>query len=327
MLNRIDIKYFKLAIGHDYIGKESNVDINAKCPICGDSKRGNKKRLHLYYKNNITNINCFNGDCSCKNKTVYSFLEDFYPNLLQGYKREMFGMAFDNLKNEYRTDVFKNIEIKEESNEVITHDLTSFFKNIEDSPCIEYLKSRGIQYNQKYGKWYYGFQDLKIGKKFYPISDSIIVPLYYKDVMYGFYSRKLKEKTFCTYNPEDNIGYKIWNWFYIDRSKPVYIFEGIFDAISSGFDNIIASISAKIPQERLKELKEPIFVLDNDRTGLINSLQYAKMGYPVYIQPNEYIQKDINKLAETVSQEYIQKMINENLYKGIQAQIKIKGKL
>ena len=37
MLDFTDIKFFKLAVGQDRIGHETEIDINAKCPICGDS--------------------------------------------------------------------------------------------------------------------------------------------------------------------------------------------------------------------------------------------------------------------------------------------------
>ena len=33
MLNRIDVKYFKLADGLDAIGKETTVDVTARCPV------------------------------------------------------------------------------------------------------------------------------------------------------------------------------------------------------------------------------------------------------------------------------------------------------
>lgn len=65
MLNRIDIKFFKLAVGMENIGKETDVDIVARCPICGDSQSNKrKKRLHLYIKNNVTiNLTFFTSSC------------------------------------------------------------------------------------------------------------------------------------------------------------------------------------------------------------------------------------------------------------------------
>ena len=124
-----------------------------------------------------------------------------------------------------------------------------------------------------------------------------------------------------------NIGYKIWNWFNIDKSKPVYIFEGIFDAISSGMNNVVAALGAKIPDERINDLKKPVFVLDNDKTGILNSLSYAKEGYTVYVQPIKYKEKDFNELVLKYPSLDTTKLIQDNLYSGILAEIRLKEKL
>lgn len=331
MLDRIDVKYFKLAIGLDNIGKENDVDITARCPICGDSRtHKNKKRLHLYIKNGVTNVNCFNGDCPCHNKTVYSFLRDFFPALIAQYKREQFGSTVEKLAKGDTEDVFgqfKKEEPKKES-EVLVHDLTPYLKDIADSPeALQYLQTRGYTYKEsRYGKWYYGYQDLKIGETLYRITNSIVIPLYYQNQMYGFYSRNIANKEFYTYMHDANIGYKIWNWFNIDKNQPVFIYEGIFDAIAGGLPNSIALMGAKLPDERLKELKHPVFVLDNDKTGLLNSLAYAKMAQ-VYVQPDKFKEKDMNDLLLNNPDVDIQNLITSNLYAGISAEVRIKSKL
>jgi len=331
MLDRVDVKFFKLAVGLDNIGQETAVDITARCPVCGDSRNKRKKRLHLYTKNSITNVNCFNGDCAAHNKSVYGFLKDFFPALLPQYKRETFGNTMEKLAQGNSEDVFakfKKPEPEPKEAEVLVHDLTQYMKDIEESPeALLYLKKRGLPYNGKFGKWYFGYQNLQIGESLYPITDCIVIPLYYKNEMYGFYSRNINSKDFWTYMHDSNIGYKIWNWFNIDKDKPVYIFEGIFDAIASGLPNAIALMGAKMPEERLQELKEPVFVLDNDKTGLFNSLDYANRGFKVFIQPNEYTEKDMNDFMINHEGVIASVMIKENLYSGISAAVRIKGKL
>jgi phage pi2 protein 07 len=330
MLDRNDIKFFKLAVGLSSIGKESDIDITARCPICGDSSKNKRiKRLHLYEKNGVTNLNCFNGDCACHNKTMYSFLKDFYPSLLEQYKRENFKNTMQKLANGETDDVFSSLKEAKKQKDVIVQDLSPYLKDINESDdAIIYLRNRGIPYYpNKRGKWYFGYQDLKIGETNYKITDSIVIPLYYENEMYGFYSRSIKDKTFCTYMHDANIGYKIWNWFNIDKNQPVYIFEGIFDAISSGLHNIIALMGAKIPDERLKELKNPVFCLDNDKTGLMNSLDYVKKGYSVYIQPDIYKEKDMNELMLKNHVLSIPDLIYNNTFKGISAEVRIKNKL
>ena len=50
MLDPVDIRYFKLAVGSN-VKYETPGDICVRCPICGDSKYSkNKARLHLYTK-------------------------------------------------------------------------------------------------------------------------------------------------------------------------------------------------------------------------------------------------------------------------------------
>lgn len=67
------------------IKKQPN-DIFCKCPICGDSRLGNKKRLHLYQKGEVINVNCFNGDCQVKNYTPYRFFKEFHQRTFNEFR-------------------------------------------------------------------------------------------------------------------------------------------------------------------------------------------------------------------------------------------------
>lgn len=332
MLDRLDVKYFKLAVGFDSIGRENEVDITARCPVCGDSRsHKSKKRLHLYVKNSVTNVNCFNGDCPVHNKTMYSFLRDFFPALIGQYKKEQFGTTVEKLARGEIEDVFgrfKKEEVKKES-EVLVHDLTPYLKDISEvDQALEYLQGRGYVYKEsRFGKWYFGYQDLKIGETLYKITNALVIPLYYNGKMYGFYSRNIHDKTFFTYMHDANIGYKLWNWFNIKKDQPTFIYEGIFDAISGGLPNSIALMGAKMPEDRLKELKYPVFVLDNDKTGIINSIEYARRGYQVFIQPDKYKEKDMNDLLMNHSDLDVTLMIQNNLFTGIAAEVRLKAKL
>ena len=340
MISNINKRYFLLAVSGTKIGKTSNVDIAVRCPICGDSQKNkNSTRLHLYHKNGKDGIQCFNGDCEINGRVVnvYNFLKNFYPNLLENYKRENFIQNMNHLSAD-SIDVFADIAENIKSNQqsiqtnqqkpVLTHNLFQYFENIiEHEEAISYLAKRGFDYfNSKYD-WYFGKQDLKIGDKLYKLTNALIIPLYYGGEMYGFYSRNIYNKEFFTYMPEQNIGFKIFNWFQIDKEKETYIFEGIFDALSMREDNVIALMGAKIPEERLKELKKPVFVLDNDKTGILNSIEYARKGYTVYIQPDIYREKDMNELMLNFPDLDVSKMIKENLYSSISAEIRLKSKL
>ena len=361
-LSNLDIKYFKISVGQENIGKESSVDIVARCPICGDSQKNKRsKRLHLYIKNNETRINCFNSGCECTNKSTYGFLKSFYPNLLENYKRENFIQNLSHLSgNSESGDVFANITNKkqeiettqqsnndfgsvdswfpeddykvepiiEQQKPVLVHNLFDYFENIlEHDEAINYLSKRGFDYFNSNFEWYFGIQDLQIGDKLYKLTNALIIPLYYSDEMYGFYSRNIYSKEFFTYMPEQNIGYKIFNWFQIDKEKETIITEGIFDCLSINYNNRIALMGAKIPEDRLKELRHPLFVLDNDKTGILNSIEYAKRGFNVFVQPNEYKDKDMNELMLNNPELDIYNFIKENTFSGISAAIRLKSKL
>jgi hypothetical protein len=234
-LSTIDVRYFKLAVGQENIGKENSVDIVARCPVCGDSQKNkNSKRLHLYIKNNETRINCFNGDCEVNNKTTYGFLKSFYPNLLENYKRENFIQNLNTLSGTESEDVFAGIAENinkstqppnnQQIKPVVTHNLFKYFENIlEHDEALSYLAKRGFDYFNSKFEWYFGKQDLRIGDKLYKLTNSLIIPLYYEEEMYGFYSRNIHNKEFFTYMPEQNIGYKIFNWFQIDKDKQTCI--------------------------------------------------------------------------------------------------------
>jgi hypothetical protein len=333
MLDRVDVKFFRLAVGSN-IGRDSDSDVSASCPVCGDGQKRNSKRLHLYNKGTVTNVNCFNGDCSVVNKTVYSFLRDFFPDLLPQYKRETFSNSFDNFKDSGLKNLVKKIEPESKVKPVITQDLSMYMLHLKESDDgIMYLRNRGIEYlPNKRGKWYFGTQDLKIGETLYKITNSIVIPLYYDDEMYGFYSRSIKGKDFITYMDDRNIGYKLFNFFKINLNEPVIITEGIFDAISTGKKNIIALLGAKLPEDRLKEIKHPVFVLDLDKTGTLNSIKYAKMGYWVYVQPKVYkgvniIGKDMNEIMLNHPELNMSDLIDDNIFKGMSAVVRLQKRL
>jgi hypothetical protein len=76
-------------------------DIACRCPVCGDSRtRKNLKRLHLYQKGDVINVNCFNGDCSVKNMTPYKFFQDYNSRV------------FEQFKNFYKRRFFDQVQVE-----------------------------------------------------------------------------------------------------------------------------------------------------------------------------------------------------------------------
>ena len=368
-MDPIDIRFFKMAVGGDRIRQETPTDITARCPICGDSRISkNKARLHLYEKNGVTLVNCFN-ECSVQNLTMDKFLRNFYPSLHSSYKDEKGSNSLLTLKSlvqsqreqsnflglgDFDMDSYQgdpnstNSEVvgtaptaptapTSEDNEdselvllgigtspPLLFDLTSNFKK-DDNKVAQYCKSRGIDYNKEWN-WFIG-KNICIDGKNFPIKDYVIIPLYCGNTMYGFYSRSLYEHKFFMYMPSNNVGFKVWNLYNIDITKPVYVFEGIFDALSAyqcGITNVIACLGATPPKDLLQGV-DLVFCLDNDRTGYLNSIKYLKQGYKALIYPDSIKYKDTNDMLKAGID--IKDLILNNTGSGILAQVKIQRKL
>lgn len=343
-----------MAVSGSEFKEISNKDIAVRCPVCGDSQiHRHEKRLHLYEKNNETRVGCFNGDCPVGQRNVWTFLRDFYPDLFIAYKREKFRENLNSFQSFTKAaqntneavDVFagltqskKPLQKRNEDEttvpnaiKIVSQDFSKYFTKLDKvASAMSYVSCRGYQYNATdFGSWYHANIDLTIGDRKYMLHDYLLIPLYTADLqMYGFYSRSLKDKKFYTYMNPANIGYKVWNYFNIDCNKTCYITEGIFDAISLwkfGFKNVIASMGAKISDEVLKTLKDPVFCLDNDKTGKFNALNAAKDGHKVLIYPKQIRHKDLNEML--LNNIDLHNLIQNNVASGIMAQIKLRGQM
>lgn len=317
-MNPIDVRYFKLAVGESRIKHETPTDITVRCPICGDSKKSrNKARMHLYMRNGKALVNCFN-ECSCNNKTVYKFLKDYYPNLLENYKQETFGNKIKEIKEiDFSGGV--GFELIKENKPKTLFDLSQYFEKSEK--VYDYIESRGLEWSPALGDVYLG-KRITLNGKFYNIDDFIVIPLYCGDEWYGFYSRSMKEHRFQTFIIDE--GLKLWNFYNIDKSKTVYVFEGIFDALSvynSGITNVVACLGATPPLSLLEGL-DVVFCLDNDRTGYLNSIKYLKRGFKVLCYPENIKEKDMNDILNSGVD--VKDLILNNQVSGILGEIKIK---
>ena len=320
-MNPIDVRYFKLAVGESRIKHETPTDITVRCPICGDSKKSrNKARMHLYMRNGKALVNCFN-ECSCTNKTVYKFLKDYYPNLLENYKQETFGNRIKEIKElDFSGGVGFELTEEPENKPKTLFDLSQYFEKSEK--VYDYIESRGLEWSPALGDVYLG-KKITLNGKFYNIDDFIVIPLYCGDKWYGFYSRSMKEHRFQTFIIDE--GLKLWNFYNIDKSKTVYVFEGIFDALSaynSGLTNVVACLGATPPLSLLEGL-DVVFCFDNDRTGHLNSIKYLKRGFKVLCYPENIKEKDMNEILKTGID--VKDLILNNQVSGILGEIKIKN--
>ena len=191
-----------------------------------------------------------------------------------------------------------------------------------------YIENRGIEVQSD---WRYSPKGnkIKFNGAIQTLSEYIIIPLKKGDLWYGFQALAWKEKRFFVYMVTGNSGHKAWNFYDIDKEKPVYIFESIYDAMSSGLDNVIAQLGANLGDDRIQELKEPIFCLDNqrcDQKAHEETLKYLERGYKCFIWPEGSERfKDTNDLRKLkVPYEKIANMITSNVHQGMMGILKMK---
>ena len=109
---------------------KQDFDIACRCPVCGDSRtRKNLKRLHLYQKGDVINVNCFNGDCSVKNMTPYRFFQDYNARVFEQFKNFYKRKFFDHIQVERAA---KDLKSSDHFNKVKEEDLFAVDPEIQD---------------------------------------------------------------------------------------------------------------------------------------------------------------------------------------------------
>lgn len=349
-LTSLDREFFKRAMRSSdaQVKSETTDDITVRCPVCGDStKSKSKARLHLYGKFDLPLVNCFNGDCPVRNLPLLKFLREYYPSLAKEYRKRQFienlGAAqqdWERVANEgveHFKDLLQTVEQSDGNTEIVPHtsqgdngipqpqvlfDLSSVFKKAEDVPrALDFLTSRGFNALDlcKQYQLFYSAADIEINGRCYNTSDSIVIPVLCAGRWVGFYSRSTERKSFSTYMPDANSGYKVWNLFGVDLSKPVYVFEGIFDALSSGLKNSIACMGATLPEWLLDKIPNVVLCYDNDKTGIQNMVNALKKrpNLSALVYPRETNFKDLNEALQKGVD--TRKFVEYNVNHGIKA--------
>jgi len=331
VLPEIEKKYFFMVLN----GNIHNIgisDISASCPVCNEgNSKGRKFRFHLFVHDSYDApiVKCFNCEYS---SNMYGFLKEFYINEYKLYVNEKKTKSFISIK-----DIMKNdIKIEKKNNIIIKKPLLfnpiSSFIDFKQAPIKvkDYIIQRGIYETDLIKDWKYSNKDNSFifNNKKVILSEYIIIPFIKDKKWYGFQAIAWKEKKFFIYIKEGNSGYKIWNFFNINKNEPVYIFESVFDALSSGLKNVISVNGVNIDEKRLKELKKPVFCLDNfrvDEKAKELTEFYAKQNYNIFIWPKGSEKfKDTNDLRKKgISFSKIKNMIISNIFSELPAILRL----
>jgi len=318
--------------------KSSKDDVAIGCPVCNEgSSRGKKQRLHLYQKGNYNEpmVHCFN--CGIHH-SLKNYLKIYFNDIYNQYRLDNFSNSIDSLRNGLTSNYNEDDEIDTTKMQLEIFKPEDFnLKEAKYSLKVKnyLLNERGL--NEEDLKYFYFMDDkIKLDNKIKDFTKGVIIPLWYnfdKKEMLGFQYRSIYLKQFYIYLPEKNEGNKIYNYY--NSKKEVYVFESVFDMLSNNipFENKIALLGSSIQDDKLKKFRKVTFALDNpnfDETSK-RKLQELSEDYNVVILPENIPTKDYNELLQKLKKnnienpkEKIKRIIENNIYKGLEAQIKLK---
>ena len=316
-MDLVDSKYIGLVSSRlQKFKKVKNNLYNFRCPICGDSQKNkNKTRGYFYQVKNNTNFKCHNCGASM---SLNNFLKKLDSTLYKQYTLEKFkeghtgkNFVVETPKFEFTKPTFKkSINLPKASS---------------DSRAKEYLITRKIDPD----KFYFAdkFMEWTNSQKqtFDTITrdeSRIVIPMYDENKnLIGFQGRALG-KSFTKYITVmlDEEAPKVYGLDTIDKTSPVYITEGPFDA--TFICNSIAMCGADVDISGWG-ISYAIYVYDNEprnREIVRRISDTIERGSKVVIWPQNIEQKDINDMV--LAGINVMDVLELNTHSGLQAKIK-----
>jgi len=333
--------------------KESQAQCS--CPICGDSKKDAKKaRGYFYQKHGRFFYKCFN--CGYWSN-IYKFLSQVSPDLCKEYGLESFKGNINNnrlvKKNKINRrndgeEIVKGLFGKNPSSikkirdgYKILGDLVKLKDLPSDHNAVKFANMRLIPkeywdllyYTEDFGKFSKG---LDPETNYRESEERLVIPFFNsKGDVVAAQGRALSMSSevnarntlkYLTVKADKSIDRLFYGLWRCNPEKRVYVVEGPIDSLF--IKNAIAMVGAssinKLP-ERLRD-KDVVFVLDNEpRNEQIVKFneELIKQGRQVCIWPESLKEKDINDMSYRISTRKIQKMIDENTFRGLEATIKL----
>ena len=306
---------------------------NARCPICGDSKRNRSKaRWHAFQHSDKGFLVCKCFNCGYTN-SFDNFLKEIEPEVHKMYLMEKFRDANNNPKA-VETEQFKTQKPVFDTNPL--KGLKKISQLPVEHPVKKWVAKRRIP-SKTHHKLYLCMKFKKWVNSFYPNkfesldSDEprLLIPLFdEKGEMFGVQGRAFKKDSvkYITIMLREDKG----RWYGLDtlnRNATAYCVEGPIDSLF--VDNGIASCGGDIVSELelLNMPKEDIVVVyDNEPRSkdTIKKIEKAiENDYPVCIWPDSVVEKDINDmvLAGHTPAKLVD-IINENVYSGLKAKLR-----
>lgn len=329
----LDVKYAKLIsyrLLRWKIKKDTGSDFLAvcRCPICGDSKKSERKaRGNFYSKDGDLHYKCFNCEAAMYFGT---FLKQFDSNLYSEY-------AFEKYKERGRSPL---IQVQEKFIEKGNEQKFYLFENIktikelaDDHPAKKYVLQRKIPeyflsklyYAPKFFKWSSEHTD-KFKDVAYKDHPRLIIPWYDRDGnCFAYHARAFGNEQRRYFSVVlDKTKEKVYGLERLDESKPIIVVEGQIDSMF--LPNCVAVGSSSLYTfDRPGKDVTYVFDVQPRNEEIVKIIKKTiDMGKKVaLINEDQFPWKDINEaVIAGMSIDYILELIHNNTVRGLQAEIK-----
>jgi hypothetical protein len=329
----IDIKYIDLVSPKLRNFKKKNTYLwNFSCPICKDSKRSILKARGFIYKiKNNLNFKCHNCSASMGFSNFLKFID---PKLESEYNVEKYksnskvGVSKEPIKDFF--DQFKPESKKETISGLLNAECVTTLQN--EHPVRKYLSKRKIPteylaslyWVNTFKKWV----NDNVAPKFASIEEDhprLVIPFYDKKKnLLAIQGRTLGKELPKYYTIKTNEkNEKIFGLEKLDENKTIYAVEGPIDSMF--LPNAVAVAGTSFEIKRLLKNKERVIVIiDNEprNVEICKSIyKCISLGYGVCLLPSNISGKDINEIVLKHPKINIVNLINENTYRGLEAEL------
>jgi hypothetical protein len=320
----LDIQYINRLSGRLEQFTKIRKDVwNARCPICGDSKKKlHLKRFYIYLKDGHYSVKCHNCGYS---DSFFNFLKYELPDIYKEYLIDKFPKQASLNKNRFThiKDIIPEVYYCKGFNYSILKRFSVL--NIKH-PARIYVQNRKIPddkvfYCDNFSS-FIGTLGIDHYTKAYKFAKEprMIIPFYREDGLSTvFQARAFSKKESLRYITikEHDQESKIYGLRDINKEKVVYYVEGPIDSLMIPNCLAMSGLSTKLPQD----IKNTIFVPDNEprNRDVIKAIRTKLIkGEQVVIYPDRLKYKDLNdmRVKGDMSTEKILDLINQNVYSG-----------
>lgn len=307
---------------------KGGTQFNARCSLCGDSKKSlTKRRFYLDWNNGDPRYHCFN--CGRAGSFINLYSEILGISFGEA-KRALLGYNPERIKAEL--SVQKIVEKKKEPVQVYMDNIKNDCIGPGDIP-------NGIMEKQCQKLLNEFIQRRKIPSHFKVFvatkgryKGRAIIPVYKEGHIIYFQGRALTDIEPKYLNPIIEKGSVILNEEHFDREKYIVVTEGLLDAFMVGSQGT-SVLGASVSEEFINKIskmtdKGVILVLDNDVTGrekLIELLEEPFTNFcKFFVMPDKYKRvKDLNQLVVEENVDDVYSFVVDNSYDKFSCKVRL----